>query len=65
MKVFGSFGKVNVQLGIDSAYKHAFGQVGNYLMEKPYRFYVSDGSIKVETKLEGIDTTAINNDKKN
>ena len=62
MKGFGSLGKLNVQLGIDSVYKHAFGQVGNYLMEKPYKFYVNDGNIKLETKIEGIDTNGINND---
>lgn len=64
MKAFGSFGKVSVQIGVDSVYKHAFGQVGNYLMEKPYKFYVGDGSIKVKTKIEGIDAAISNNDKK-
>jgi hypothetical protein len=61
MKAFGPFGKINVQLGIDSVYKHAFGQVGNYLMEKSHKFYLSDGSIKVKAKLEGVDAAAITN----
>ena len=32
IKSSGSFGKINVLISIDSAIKHAMGQIGNYLI---------------------------------
>jgi hypothetical protein len=52
VKCIGSFGKVHVAITADSISRHMVGQIGNYLLEKSYRFYVNEGNIKIKTKIE-------------
>lgn len=57
VKCTGSFGKIAVSISSDSVYKHMVGQIGNYLLEKSYSFYINEGSIKIKAKIETFDDT--------
>lgn len=50
-KCTGSFGKIAVSVSTDSVYRHMVGQMGNYLLEKSYSFYVGEGNIKIKAKI--------------
>ena len=45
MKVDGVFGDVDLKLRGDRAILGGKGQIGNYLLEKPYIFGVSEGIV--------------------
>lgn len=55
VKCTGSFGKIAVYISSDSVYKHMVGQIGNYLLDKSYSFYVDEGNIKIKAKIETFD----------
>jgi hypothetical protein len=46
-------------MSVDSVGKNVVGQIGNYLMEKPFTFYVGEGNIKIKVKLEGVDSSSL------
>ena len=54
MKCTGVFGDINVKMSVDGANLIGNGLVGNYLLEKGYKFDLSEGSLTIEASLSNI-----------
>ena len=54
MKCTGVFGDINVKLNVDGVSLIGNGLVGNYLLEKGYKFDISEGRVSLETNLSNL-----------
>lgn len=51
IRCIGQFGKALVGVGIDSVFLNSFGQINNFMLLKPYRFYISEGHAELKITL--------------
>ena len=54
LKCVGTFGDAQVNMTIDGVSLIGNGLVGNYLLEKGYKFYVSEGRVSIKADLSNL-----------